>query len=418
MGLIHILPLPIRLPLIRAALATARAAREPAWRRPRPSHSPGPLIVSGFLGEALGVGRAGDATAEALETAGFTVERRSLRPGQKAIWSPGSKPPVAQRPGGVWLIHANAPEAEVALMAHDPADWAGRYRIGYWAWETTQAPPDWARVAPWLDEIWVPSQFTADAVAATLAQAGRADLADRLRVMPHPIVVPELDTARPDPFGLEPGVTHALVMFDGRSAFARKNPWGAIEAWVRAFPEARPGVRLLIKGSNLAIDPASRRRLADLSAGRSDIRLIEAELSEAELWRLLASIDLFISLHRGEGFGLVAAEAMALGKPAVLTGWSGVMDFADDTCAALVPYRLVEARDPSGAYRQGQWADPDIDAAARQIQDLIDHPDKAQALGARGAARIAGLNQAWSAETLSARPFASLIDNSDRRPVP
>ncbi len=418
MGLIHILPLPIRLPLIRAALATVRTVREPAWRRLRPSHSPGPLVVSGFLGEALGVGRAGDATAEALETAGFTVERRSLRPSQKAVWSPGPKPPVTARPGGVWLIHANGPEAEVALMAHDPADWAGRYRIGYWAWETTQAPDDWVRVAPWFDEIRAPSQFTADAIAVTLAQAGHAGLADRLRVMPHPVVVPETLTAGADTFRLEPGVTHALVMFDGRSAFARKNPWAAIEAWVRAFPEARPGARLIIKGSNLAIDPASRRRLTDLSAGRSDVRLIESELSEAELWRLLAGIDLFISLHRGEGFGLVAAEAMALGKPVVMTGWSGVMDFADDTSAALVPYRLIEARDPSGAYRQGQWADPDIDAAARAIRDLINHPDKAGALGARGAARIAGLNQAWSAETLCALPFASLIDNSDRRPVP
>ncbi|MBN8551415.1 MAG: glycosyltransferase family 4 protein [Caulobacterales bacterium] len=417
MGLIHTLPLPVRLPLIRTALAAARAAREPAWRKVRPSHSPGPLVVSGFLGEALGIGRAGDATADALQAAGFALERQSLRTRQRAVWSLGKKPAVTGRPGGVWLIHANAPEAEVALMTHDPADWAGRYRIGYWAWETTEAPSDWTRVAPWFDEIWAPSQFTADAIAAAFARAGRAELSNRLRVMPHPVTPPEPTPGEAAALDLEPGATHALVMFDGRSAFARKNPWGAIEAWVRAFPQARPGVRLLIKGSNLAIDPVSRQRLADLTRTRSDIRLIEMSLSEADLWRLLADIDLLISLHRGEGFGLVAAEAMSLGRPVLMTGWSGVTDFADDTSAAMVPYRLISARDPSGAYRQGQWAEPDIDAAARMIRDLIDHPDHARLLGARGPGRIAQLNTAWSPTALAKMAFASLIDNSDRRPV-
>ena len=66
MGLIRLLPLPLRLPLIRSALATARALREPAWRRAEASARPGPLVVSGFFDEALGVGRAGAATVGAL----------------------------------------------------------------------------------------------------------------------------------------------------------------------------------------------------------------------------------------------------------------------------------------------------------------------------------------------------------------
>lgn len=418
MGLIRTLPLPVRLPLIRAALTAARVVHEPSWCRVMPSRRPGPLIVSGFMGESLGVGRAADATANALEAAGFALERRSLRPSQRRIWSLGARPAVSDRPGGVWLIHANAPEGEVALMAHDPADWAGRYRIGYWAWETTQAPKEWARVAPWFDEIWVPSQFTAQAVSTTLAEAGQSELASRLRVMPHPVTPPPDPSLGPSPLPLKPGVTHALVMFDGRSAFARKNPWAAIEAWVRAFPQPRTEACLIVKGSNLQTDPASQTRLEALADTRSDIRLLQADLSDAELWGLLAHVDLVISLHRGEGFGLVAAEAMALGKPVLMTGWSGVMDFADADSAALVPYRLIPARDPSGAYRQGQWADPDIDAAALALRDLIEHPDRARSVGAHGPARIAALSAAWASQTLSSLPFASLISKSDRRPVP
>jgi len=418
MGLIRLLPLPVRLPLIRAALATAQAVREPSWRRVQSSRSRGPLIVSGFLGEALGIGRAGDATADALEAAGLAPERQSLRPVQRQVWTPGPRPKVSEQPGGVWLIHANAPETEVALMAHDPADWLGRYRIGYWAWETTEAPPEWPRVARWMDEIWVPSTFTADAVHRALDKAGLAEQSSKLRVMPHPVQTPASVKPSPERYGLEPGARHALVMFDGRSAFARKNPWGAIEAWVRAFPQARPDARLIIKGSELAIDPQSQARLRALAAERSDIRLLEEQLSERDVWDLLASVDLLISLHRAEGFGLVAAEAMALGKPVVMTGWSGVTDFADEASAALVPFHLIAVRDPTGAYRSGEWAEPDLDAAAIAIRDLIDNPRKARALGEAGPARIAALSEAWTPDRFQAAPFASLIDKSDRKPVP
>lgn len=418
MGLIRLLPLPVRLPLIRSALATARALREPGWPRGEGTIQPGPLVVSGFLGEALGVGRAGEATADALEAAGNPVERQSLRPAFARLWKPGPKPPVSDRSGGVWIIHANAPETEVALMAHDPADWAGRYRIGYWAWETTEAPPEWTRVAPWLHEIWVPSTFVAEAVGVALDKAGLSAERTKVQVMPHPVRAPERVTARPERFGLEPGFRHALVMFDGRSAFARKNPWGAIEAWTRAFPEPRADARLIVKGVALATDPRSGQRLKALTDSRSDIRLYEDRLDGQDLWDLLASVDVLISTHRAEGFGLVAAEAMTLGKPVIATGWSGVTDFMDPSCAVLLPSRLVPARDGTGAYRTGQWAEPDIGAAASAIRELFDHPDKIRTLAAAGPARIAALGQAWTPQALAELPFVSFLDNSARSPAP
>ena len=418
MGLIRLLPLPARLPLIRSALAVARALREPGWPKGETTIRPGPLIVSGFLGEALGVGRAGEATAAALEAAGYPVERQSLRPAFARLWKPGPKPPVSERPGGVWIIHANAPETEVALMAHDPVDWGGRYRIGYWAWETTEAPPEWTRVATWLDEIWVPSTFVAEAVGAALDKAGLSDEREKLRVMPHPVRAPDGVTARPERFGLKSGVRHAVVMFDGRSAFARKNPWGAIEAWTRAFPEPRADACLIVKGVALSTDPGSGQRLRALAALRPDIRIYEERLDGQDLWDLLASVDVLISTHRAEGFGLVAAEAMTLGKPVIATGWSGVTDFMDETSAVLLPSRLVPVRDGTGAYRTGQWAEPDIDAAAVAIRDLFEHPDRRRALGAAGPARIAALCRAWHPETLSDMPFASFLDKSARSPAP
>ena len=49
--------------------------------------------------------------------------------------------------------------------------------------------------------------------------------------------------------------------------------------------------------------------------------VVDAALSRARANGLLASCDAIVSLHRGEGFGLVLAEAMSLAKPVIATGW-------------------------------------------------------------------------------------------------
>ena len=75
-----------------------------------------------------------------------------------------------------------------------------------------------------------------------------------------------------------------------------------------------------------------------------------------------------LSLHRSEGFGLVPAEAMLLGRAVVATGWSGNMDFMDADSAALVGYRLVPARDPRGVFEApgADWAEPDLGRCRRR----------------------------------------------------
>ena len=72
----------------------------------------------------------------------------------------------------------------------------------------------------------------------------------------------------------------------------------------------------------------------------------------------------------------------------------------------------------SGLRGKGRLTDADIDAAARAIRDLFDHPDRRQTLGAAGPARIAALGRAWRPETLAHMPFASFLDNSARSPAP
>jgi glycosyltransferase involved in cell wall biosynthesis len=80
---------------------------------------------------------------------------------------------------------------------------------------------------------------------------------------------------------------------------------------------------------------------------------------------------------------------MCLGKAVIATGYSGNMDFCDETTALLVPYRLVEV--PDGAYPHGEgqvWAEPDVSAAAAAMERLLDERGLAERLGERAAVRM------------------------------
>ena len=108
-----------------------------------------------------------------------------------------------------------------------------------------------------------------------------------------------------------------------------------------------------------------------------------------------------LSLHRAEGFGLVLAEAMLLGKPVIATGWSGNMGFMDAASAATVGYRLVPVEDARQVYRDSYWAEPDVADAAAHLRRLADDAETRAAMGARGKALVT--------RRLSATPLADAV---------
>src|SRR3712207_9035191 len=65
---------------------------------------------------------------------------------------------------------------------------------------------------------------------------------------------------------------------------------------------------------------------------------------------LFAASDCYVSLHRSEGFGLTMADAMALGKPVIATGYSGNVDFMREDNSWLVPAGLTQVG-PDGENR-------------------------------------------------------------------
>lgn len=336
----------------------------------------GPLRVVGDFGGSYGIAASAKLAVRAFEALGAPVEQVDIA-GARLDWIGAS----AARTPGPWIFHVNAPELLAALAFLGPRNVCGP-RYGYWAWELPRAPKSWLKDAGFLDEIWVPSAFTGQALAAAAAP---------VRVVPHPLFMEDYRGITPAPRDQR---FTAVTLFDFKSSAARKNPDGIIAAFAKAFPDD-PTARLVIKTQNGQGFP---NLLAKLRAqAPANVEVLDVVWPYAQVKSLIASADVLISLHRAEGFGLTMAEAMALGTPVIGTNWSGNVDFMDETCALMIPSQPIAVDDPQGIYRGQSWADPDVDAAAAALRRLRADRDLAARLSEAGKRRVAERlsPQAW-----------------------
>jgi glycosyltransferase involved in cell wall biosynthesis len=284
-------------------------------------------------------------------------------------------------PYGINLIHLNADCVPEFVEHRGEAYLRGRYNVGYWAWELSDFPQEWESSFRHLDEVWVPSNFVLDAVS-------RAAPVPVVRI-PH--AVSEHLAVRPwqrSHFGLPPDKFLFLFLFDFMSITERKNPFGLINAFKKAFRKQDDAVLVLkcshsspalLKAVGAPTDVV--REVKEAAAG-ANIHLMDGVLSREETNTLLFLSDCYVSLHRSEGFGLPLAEAMSLEKPVIATAYSGNMDFMTPANSFLVKYTLAELERDCGPYRKGcVWAEPDVDHAAELMRFVYENRTRAQEVG-------------------------------------
>lgn len=283
---------------------------------------------------------------------------------------------ILEPPGGIRIFHVNGDEVDRVRDAFTArgGDFAGGYNIIVPAWELPLYPKQWAARLAKFDEVWALSSF----VQESLATAG---------IMSHLVgqsVEPAAGPLLPRRFfGIRESAFVLLHFFDLTSYAARKNPHAVLDLF-RRLRRADPfrDIQLVLKVKDGEKDAADWAREFK---GDPQVRVIDTPLDTLGVRSLVAACDCFVSLHRAEGFGRGLGEAMALGRLALGTAFSGNLDFMTETNALLV--RQTEVKVPPDAYPfwQGQtWADPDIDHAATLLTPMLNDPARGRARAERG----------------------------------
>lgn len=316
-----------------------------------------PVCVAGAFSSASGLGEGARLCVEGLGQLGYRPRLHDLTPiiEGRAVQSVG--PPWEPGPGTA-IVHLSPQHLPIGLRAIGNDLLAGKRIVGYWAWELPQVPRYWQDIAQRVDEIWVPSQF--------VAQAIRGCVDKPVHVVPHPVACGPTGQRSRSRFGIPEDRFVVLSVFHARSCVERKNPQALLRAFRAAFG-SDPLARLIFKVTGGSSAPAAMKTFRHEAGTCSNVVLLEEDLPRQDMLDLIASADVVASLHRAEGFGLVPAQAMLSGTAVMATAWSGILDFMDDRTGILIPCATTSVVDPQGCYPEdGQtWANPsETDAAA------------------------------------------------------
>jgi glycosyltransferase involved in cell wall biosynthesis len=284
-------------------------------------------------------------------------------------------------PYGYHIFHFNAQETLHLSSLIGDEDIHDRYKIGVWAWELPRFPRELQPALDRVDEVWVPSRFVQDALRPVTTKP--------VLVFPHAVRIPKVSKQfGRAAFGLPDDAFIVLVIFDLHSHIARKNPEAAIAAFRAAFDNCTTNAHLVLKFHGVGFTK-ERGMLARAVADMKNTTILDCLMPREEVTGLQRCCDVFLSLHRSEGFGLNIAECMALEKCVIATNYSGNVDFFDASCGAPVQFKLINVRPGEYSFPADQhWAEPDIAEAAALLRRAYDDAQWRAALGRAGRERV------------------------------
>lgn len=364
---------------------------------------PSGVNLIGYARAGMGLGQGCRLMAAALEHAPFPYTVLDIRLPSGAV---GTENAFAHRfekaaRYSVNLVHINAEQTPYLHITLPAATWDKRYNIAIWLWELEDFPNEWTEHFSAYDEIWTPTRFNSAAVAKKSPVP--------VVTIPYGVEAPVCAGFDRAHFGLPGDRFLFLCMYDVNSTSRRKNPLGAIRAFQCAFTPEQKDVALAVK-----VNGGSEQELRELREAigeyRDSILLVGdgATMPKEEVNALINACDAFVSLHRSEGFGLVIAESMLLGKPCIATNWSGNVDFMDSGCACPVDFELVPVGEDCGPYKAYQrWAEPNLLHAAAYMRRLSTDPAYCAMLSVAAKRRM---EMEFSAERCAQRIQARLAE--------
>lgn len=265
------------------------------------------------------------------------------------------------------IFHINGDEIRPCINHLEARgfNFSSGYNIIIPAWELPVYPVEWRDEINRFDEVWAISRYVEkmfiDWAKPIVRYVGQSAQRKNGVVFPRKY------------FGIKDSALVFLSFFDQSSYFSRKNPMALLEFYEnlrRKFPYG--DFQMVLKVKNM-----DRESSFLLDKKFNNVVLINNNLTYDETTSLIDSTDIFVCLHRAEGFGRGAAESVLRKRRALITNYSGVEDYSDDPAILPVGYQLVPVKEGEYKHSEGQvWADPKIDEAVQWASELIKEHEK------------------------------------------
>ena len=271
-----------------------------------------------------------------------------------------------------WVIKSSKEEVDknMAVVIHEQpkSEWEKlpfQKTIAVVPFETTQIPPSWIPRINKMSALFVPCKQNIEAFR------------DSGVVVPIELVH----------WGIDPTLFYPLERREGRpftfgtmgSLSYRKGTDVLVKAFLRAFP-TETDVKLICKTSSYGFMFATRDK-------RVQIDMTPVDHQEL-INNFFGKVDCFVFPTRGEGFGLTPLEAMATGIPAIVTNWSGPVEYMNEEVGWKLDYTIVSADDfTRTVYKEpcGNWAEPSMDQLIRLMRHAYEHRDEVKQKGINAA---------------------------------
>jgi len=290
------------------------------------------------LQQSTGYGRAARELARALVGARVELDLRTLGPRDPG-WIPAHDGLSSSRiddPDAV-IVHTLPGDCGRVLELEGLRRGAGPKLVAYTTWEALTAPEGIVQsLYDDFDQIWVPSQPTAQAFATNgLHGSGRdrESAEHRTRVIPHCY-----NDSLPLPKRRHADAHEHRFRFYWVGAWtARKNPGGLIRAFANAF-RAGSRAELVLHSPGCSMDAFVVALAATGLEQRElpSIILSNQHLSEAALAELHAEADVYVTAARGEAWNLPAFDALLAGRHIIAQYGLGSDEFLAGTSADLI----------------------------------------------------------------------------------
>jgi glycosyltransferase involved in cell wall biosynthesis len=309
--------------------------------------------------DSTGYGNAARGYIKDLEESGIDVQKMDI--------SNESTPPNS--PYHTVIIHAPAPIWKMYLNKYGDV-WKNCKIIGNTVWETETAPVGWVEPMDMVDEIWLPTNWN----QKTFIDAG---VKTPILVKPH-IFVGDKDYKKVNQLGdIQKGDDYVFYSI-GVWSDSRKRMGDLIRLFCKTFT-GNDQVQLVVKTSykgyekkNLETCHKEAAAIINRFSNPPKIHIITDQYDDSMISKLHGYGDCFVSLTHTEGWGLGAFEAHSYGKPVIITGFGGQLEYLGDDYPGLINYTKVPCSSKDFPDYHS-WAEPDEKHASVLMKATYEH---------------------------------------------